>query len=144
VEESLRRQYLEAMGIENWVVRDPVPAAVTKIVETAASSEPSVAQELPSSQVVVAAEQSDQGLTPDLDARNDVAVLDWEALKSRVVGCQACSLHQTRTQTVFGVGNQSADLMIIGEAPGADEDRQGEPFVGRAGLLLNAMLKRQP
>jgi len=141
VEESLRRQYLEAMGIENWVVRDPVPAAVTKLVEPAASSAPSVARELPSSQVVVAAEQSDQGLTPDLDARNDVADLGWEALKSRVVGCQACSLHQTRTQTVFGVGNQSADLMIIGEAPGADEDRQGEPFVGRAGLLLNAMLK---
>lgn len=141
MEESLRRQYLEAMGIDNWVVRDPVPAAVTEIVATAASSEPSVAQELPSQQVPVAVEQSDHGLTPDLDARNDVADQGWEALKSRVVGCQACSLHQTRTQTVFGVGNQSADLMIIGEAPGADEDRQGEPFVGRAGLLLNAMLK---
>jgi DNA polymerase len=49
-------------------------------------------------------------------------------------------LHQTRTQTVFGVGDTDADLLIIGEAPGADEDRQGEPFVGRAGQLLNAML----
>jgi len=67
--------------------------------------------------------------------------LDWPALTARVTQCQACELHKTRTQTVFGVGRQNADLMIIGEAPGADEDRKGEPFVGRAGQLLNAMLK---
>ncbi len=52
-----------------------------------------------------------------------------------------CALHSTRTQTVFGVGNRSAKWMIIGEAPGAEEDRQGEPFVGRAGQLLNSMLQ---
>ncbi|HEY4732456.1 MAG TPA: uracil-DNA glycosylase, partial [Gammaproteobacteria bacterium] len=57
-----------------------------------------------------------------------------------VVACIACELHKTRTQTVFGVGNRTAEWLIIGEAPGADEDRQGEPFVGRAGQLLNAML----
>ena len=55
--------------------------------------------------------------------------------------CTLCPLHQTRTQAVFGVGNRNAQLMVIGEAPGADEDRQGEPFVGRAGQLLNSMLK---
>jgi DNA polymerase len=65
---------------------------------------------------------------------------DWEALAQTVRGCQLCALHRTRTQTVFGVGNRSAQLLVIGEAPGADEDRQGEPFVGRAGQLLNAML----
>jgi uracil-DNA glycosylase len=65
----------------------------------------------------------------------------WESLKQRVAACTACSLHQTRTQTVFGVGNQTADLMIIGEAPGFYEDKQGEPFVGRAGQLLTAMIK---
>jgi len=70
-----------------------------------------------------------------------VSQLDWPALAARVAQCQACELHKTRTQTVFGVGRQNADLMIIGEAPGADEDRKGEPFVGRAGQLLNAMLK---
>lgn len=70
-----------------------------------------------------------------------VSQLDWPALAARVARCQACELHKTRTQTVFGVGQQNADLMIIGEAPGADEDRKGEPFVGRAGQLLNAMLK---
>src|SRR5579863_10688226 len=51
-----------------------------------------------------------------------------------------CELSRSRTQTVFGVGNTQAELMVIGEAPGADEDRQGEPFVGRAGQLLNSML----
>ncbi len=68
------------------------------------------------------------------------ADLGWEALRERVAGCTVCSLHETRTQTVFGVGNREADWLVIGEAPGADEDRQGEPFVGRAGQLLNEML----
>lgn len=73
-------------------------------------------------------------------AVDSVAGLDWEALGHRVAQCQACTLHQTRSNTVFGVGTQTADLLVIGEAPGAEEDRQGEPFVGRAGQLLNAML----
>ena len=65
----------------------------------------------------------------------------WQALKAEVRNCTRCPLHATRTQTVFGVGNQNADWMVIGEAPGAEEDRRGEPFVGPAGQLLNAMLK---
>lgn len=68
------------------------------------------------------------------------APADWDSLKTCVQQCTTCGLDKTRTQTVFGVGNQQADLMIIGEAPGAQEDRQGEPFVGRAGQLLTAML----
>lgn len=64
----------------------------------------------------------------------------WETLKKEVATCTHCPLHETRTQTVFGVGNIHADLMFIGEAPGAQEDKQGEPFVGRAGQLLDAML----
>jgi len=66
---------------------------------------------------------------------------DWQALEDAVRGCRLCGLCETRTQTVFGVGNRSARLMVVGEAPGAEEDRQGEPFVGRAGILLNAMLR---
>jgi len=66
---------------------------------------------------------------------------DWETLADAVRDCRLCGLCETRTQTVFGVGNRGARLMVIGEAPGADEDRQGEPFVGRAGILLNAMLR---
>jgi uracil-DNA glycosylase len=64
----------------------------------------------------------------------------WLQLQDEVAGCKRCELHRGRTQTVFGVGNIHADWLIIGEAPGAEEDRQGEPFVGRAGKLLNAML----
>ncbi|MBA2410340.1 MAG: uracil-DNA glycosylase [Gammaproteobacteria bacterium] len=71
----------------------------------------------------------------------EVASLDWEALKERVAGCTLCGLEKTRTRTVFGVGSHTADWLFIGEAPGRDEDAQGEPFVGRAGQLLNNMLK---
>ena len=67
--------------------------------------------------------------------------LDWPELRDKVAACTLCSLHRTRTQTVFGVGSESADWMIIGEAPGAEEDRRGEPFVGRAGKLLDEMLR---
>ena len=67
-------------------------------------------------------------------------VPDWTALEAQVSGCKKCQLHESRTQTVFGAGNRDADWLIIGEAPGAEEDRQGEPFVGRAGKLLTEML----
>lgn len=65
----------------------------------------------------------------------------WQELRSRVAGCTRCELHKGRTQTVFGVGNERARWMFIGEAPGAEEDRRGEPFVGRAGKLLDEMLR---
>lgn len=68
------------------------------------------------------------------------ADMDWDTLRSTVTACERCDLHKTRTQTVFGVGNQQAEWLIIGEAPGAEEDRRGEPFVGKAGQLLNNML----
>jgi len=73
--------------------------------------------------------------------RIDCTHMDWQALQQAVTDCNACGLHRTRTRTVFGTGHQQADWMIIGEAPGAEEDRQGEPFVGRAGKLLDNMLK---
>ncbi len=66
---------------------------------------------------------------------------DWGQLEKAVSSCTQCALHQSRTQTVFGVGNRNADWLIVGEAPGAEEDRRGEPFVGRAGKLLDEMLK---
>src|SRR5262249_22110038 len=72
-------------------------------------------------------------------ARAMPAAPGWDALEEAVRGCRLCGLCETRTQTVFGVGNRAARLMVVGEAPGADEDRQGEPFVGRAGQLLNSM-----
>ena len=66
--------------------------------------------------------------------------LDWEGLERAVAACTACGLCQSRTQTVFGTGSRSAAWMIIGEAPGAEEDARGEPFVGQAGRLLDNML----
>jgi DNA polymerase len=68
------------------------------------------------------------------------ATNDWVELKQAVSGCVSCGLHKSRTQTVFGVGDESADWMLIGEAPGAEEDRLGDPFVGQAGRLLDNML----
>ncbi|MEY3976066.1 MAG: hypothetical protein RLZZ33_1121 [Pseudomonadota bacterium] len=64
----------------------------------------------------------------------------WGELKRCVAKCTRCDLHRSRTQPVFGVGDQKAKWMVVGEAPGAEEDRRGEPFVGAAGQLLNAML----
>jgi len=70
-----------------------------------------------------------------------ISSLDWLALEERVEACQLCDLHQRRSQTVFGAGDRQAELMIVGEAPGTEEDHIGEPFVGQAGQLLNAMLQ---
>jgi len=64
----------------------------------------------------------------------------WIEIKQAVPACTACALHKSRAQTVFGVGDENADWMLIGEAPGAEEDRLGEPFVGQAGKLLDNML----
>lgn len=114
-DEDTRRQYLDAMDIEVWLAREP--RALSAVVE-----KEDTAQVL---------------LSNDHD---EVSELGWEALRARVLACTRCALHERRTQAVFGVGNTQAQWMIIGEAPGADEDRQGEPFVGRAGKLLNNML----
>ena len=70
-----------------------------------------------------------------------VETLGWDALKACVADCTRCELHRGRTQTVFGVGDPAARWMLIGEAPGMEEDRRGEPFVGRAGKLLDEMLR---
>lgn len=77
----------------------------------------------------------------DVSSEKPVSELTWQELESQVAQCQRCELYKTRTHAVFGVGNRNTRLMIIGEAPGANEDKQGEPFVGRAGKLLNSMLK---
>jgi uracil-DNA glycosylase family 4 len=71
---------------------------------------------------------------------SNIARMDWVELKSTVAACTACGLRRTCTQTVFGVGDEQADWLLVGEAPGAEEDARGEPFVGQAGRLLDAML----
>ncbi|QGZ61328.1 uracil-DNA glycosylase [Paraburkholderia acidisoli] len=91
---------------------------------------------------------AEPALPADIDAgaaarapRDDVATLDWDTLAARVADCTRCRLCEKRTNTVFGVGDREADWMLIGEAPGENEDRQGEPFVGQAGKLLDNMLQ---
>ncbi len=85
----------------------------------------------PAAQPAVGAEQA---------AGTDIASMDWEALRQAVLACTRCPLHEGRTQGVFGVGDPQAEWLFVGEAPGAEEDRLGEPFVGQAGRLLDAML----
>ena len=70
---------------------------------------------------------------------NDIAHMDWPQLKAKVAGCTDCKLRAGCTQTVFGVGDEKAHWLLVGEAPGAEEDRLGEPFVGQAGRLLDNM-----
>ena len=85
-----------------------------------------------------------EGPAPNQPETARIAILptiSWDELQAKVAACTACPLHQTRTQTVFGVGDRKANWMVVGEAPGEQEDLQGEPFVGRAGLLLNEMLR---
>ena len=77
---------------------------------------------------------------PIADRSAIIGRLDWAALRDEVTSCRACSLCETRKQTVFGIGNTHAEWMLIGEAPGAEEDMRGEPFVGQAGRLLDNML----
>jgi DNA polymerase len=111
---ALHAQYLEALGIDLFVPRAPQKGSGSPVVSIL---------------------RDDDALPA---AADDPA---WAALEAEVRACTKCALSQSRKQTVFGVGNRRTELMLIGEAPGADEDAQGEPFVGRAGQLLNAILR---
>ena len=84
---------------------------------------------------------AEPALQPDAEDRTArIQRMQWPELKSAVSGCEACALHKTRTHTVFGVGDEQADWLLVGEAPGAEEDARGEPFVGQGGRLLDNML----
>src|ERR1043165_1541111 len=125
----LRNAYLEALGIDRWVPRGAPPEIPVEQVARAPVQAPAAPRV---TDVPVVVREPPPRLEPGID---------WGPLRERVAACTACDLCKTRTQTVFGVGNQRAEWLVIGEAPGAEEDRQGEPFVGRAGQLLNAMLQ---
>lgn len=132
---SRRLAYLKALDIDVWERRGSAPAPTAAESASAVATEPS-----PPRMDSVQTRASDVP-SREPDRRGGVAAMDWEELTAAVRACSLCPLHATRTQAVFGVGNRRAEWMVIGEAPGADEDRQGEPFVGRAGQLLNSMLK---
>ena len=152
-------RYLHALGIDVYKLRDredpketdlksvpdgaerggPKGAGLTSASGGAAQGLEPVPGSAPAAGVVV---QDDPVSAGGMGARRGADTApDWEALQREVAGCRLCALHEGRTQTVFGVGDANADLMLIGEAPGAEEDRRGEPFVGRAGKLLDSMLK---
>lgn len=128
-------EYLQAMDVPVWVRREiSAPNAVTDVKETAND------HALLTSDVVLDQPVTETQTQGGMSSSVDVSHMDWPQLQTVVASCTACVLHQSRTNTVFGVGNHQAQVMVIGEAPGADEDQQGEPFVGRAGKLLNNML----
>ena len=118
--------HLEAMGLKRWRHRTATESPDELVDEPAAQSKPTP-------------DNGSDGRTLTLEPEK-VERLKWRRLRQNVAECTRCELHRTRKNTVFGAGDENADLMLIGEAPGADEDAKGEPFVGRAGLLLNNML----
>lgn len=142
-----RKQVLKALEIESWVRCDAetMVEAVANTVQVSAESvsEPEKrGRGRPRVSPVPVAMAATTPIKSAGVARTDyVAPADWEDLRAAVKECTRCKLCPTRTQTVFGVGVENASLMVVGEGPGADEDAQGEPFVGRAGKLLDEMLK---
>jgi len=164
-----KRPYLEALGIPLWLPRQPLPGGPVEI-RPLESGEGNVQDRLASAASTMDQEKSDllppDDWAPPLEDDREplagnaavaaaavdfspaapnrraatIGQMDWEELTAAVCECTACGLCATRTQTVFGVGNRRAEWLVIGEAPGADEDRLGEPFVGRAGKLLDPML----
>ncbi|MBS0416439.1 MAG: uracil-DNA glycosylase [Proteobacteria bacterium] len=156
--DTLRRnQYLQAMGVDVWVSRRPAAdvdrAGAAAAVEAVAPGAPGVsggsAARAPAARsavetapaVTVAAASAVPSPTEARATADVPTITTWESLRSEVLACTKCPLHGSRTQGVFGVGNRESQWLVVGEAPGAEEDRRGEPFVGRAGHLLDAMLK---
>jgi DNA polymerase len=109
-----RAAYLQALGVTDWRSRSPSTAVAVPAVSAAVVA--------PSAAAICTTDS-------------------WEFVAAEVSACTKCGLAACRTRTVFGVGDRRAHWLVVGEAPGADEDRQGEPFVGRAGQLLDAMLR---
>jgi len=127
-----RRAYLlEELGLApRWVQRE---AAVAPAPEAVTATTP-VIERRETPRFV------DQSAAQTLTREVSIGTMDWLQLKQAVRECVACQLHTKRTQTVFGVGDEAADWLFIGEGPGAEEDARGEPFVGQAGRLLDNML----
>jgi len=138
-----QRDMLEAMGVRVWA---PIMLASTQeaAVEPPELPAPASPPALPNvlTRPEVPAPLAVASSRPAEGARNAaIARMDWPELQQSVAGCQACKLCEGRKNTVFGVGNQRAHWMIVGEAPGEQEDLKGEPFVGQAGKLLDSMLR---
>jgi uracil-DNA glycosylase family 4 len=137
--DARQRAMLAEMGVRVWAPKAPAaaqPAATTVVTPptTPARAAAPVSRQTPTPPAAPEPARQAGPASP-------VATLDWPELRAAVAGCEACGLCQGRTQTVFGTGDEQADWMVVGEAPGENEDLQGEPFVGAAGQLLDNMLK---
>ncbi len=118
---------LRAMGLRVWAAPTLAVRLETEALAPAKAVPPAPAPAMTS--------------TPPGPRGQHIATLDWPALRDAVQACRACGLSEGRTQTVFGVGHAQAHWMVVGEAPGEQEDLSGEPFVGAAGQLLDQMLR---
>lgn len=143
--DARRAAFLHEMGIGDlWLPReaaaqDTLPVAPAQLdAEESFHAAPAAKRPVPPA--LVPAPVRVQPSPPDGDRAGIIAGLDWEPLAQTVSQCTACGLCKSRTQTVFGVGDRQAPWMLVGEAPGAEEDARGEPFVGQAGRLLDNML----
>lgn len=141
-----KRAMLSAMEIPLFCERqagvpETNPSAPARVAEPAAVAVVEAAQ--PKVEVAPRAAQANHEAAPPTAPAEivDTSSMGWDELTRTVAECRACPLHEKRTQAVLGVGDRSAKLMIIGEAPGQQEDIRGEPFVGRAGMLLDNILR---
>jgi len=133
-----RELILEEMGLTPvWRLRDSAPAAGP---EPSVDASPATSNEQRATKDEKRETGNESPLPAAGDRRAGIMSLGWAELKARVAGCMDCPLHAKRNKTVFGVGDENADWLFVGEGPGADEDAQGEPFVGQAGRLLDSML----
>jgi DNA polymerase len=158
-----QRAMLAEMGVRVWQPAVPVeaeegPGAVLPPAQAVAPAPPvptpgsdlvqgrAPGSAMPSAQVPAPAVPQARLATPAVSLERQprptgIDAMDWTTLAAAVAGCEACALCHSRRNTVFGTGDTSAQWMVVGEAPGEQEDRQGEPFVGPAGQLLDNMLK---
>jgi DNA polymerase len=128
-----QRAVLGEFGIRLWSVPSAAPS-----LQAAQAGHGAETDTAPSGRALTPEVTSNAAPAPE--ARSTVAAMDWAELRAAVSACTACTLAAQRRNTVFGTGNAHAEWMIIGEAPGEQEDLRGEPFVGKSGQLLDSML----
>ncbi len=138
-----QHRLLQGLGLRPWspplqAAVDPAPGPALPAAEAPAAV-PAV-EAPPTPPVPPVAPVPPLAVAVPARVRSELDALDWPALRATVAACTACALHQSRTQTVFGVGHEQAHWLLVGEAPGEQEDLHGEPFVGPAGQLLDRML----
>ena len=134
-----QRLMLAEMGLTVWAPQGEAgdaDAVEASLMEADVSTAPPM-----EAKVATAAAAEPSPMRASGPALLPVAEMDWPALRQAVAQCQACRLCESRRNTVFGIGHERAHLMVVGEAPGEQEDRKGEPFVGPAGHLLDSMLR---